>query len=118
MKNRKIALILISVSMSILVLAGCGSTKAPTTTKTPTTTKSQTTTKAPIAMESLYSNSLKSLVASKAITQTQSNKVLVELTKDKSNVNKLSTLVKSRIITQAQADKINQNIKNNILKIK
>ena len=105
MKNRKIALILISISMSVLVLVGCGSSVI-------------TTTKAPITMESIYSNSLKPLVASKAITQTQSNKVLVELTKDKSNANKLSTLVKSHVITQTQADKINQNIKNNILKVK
>jgi len=33
MKNKKIALILLSVSMSILVFAGCSSTKAPTTMK-------------------------------------------------------------------------------------
>ena len=102
--------------MSVLVLAGCGS-KVATTTKAPTTTKVAIATKSPITMKLLYSNSLKPLVASKAITQTESNKVLVELTKDKSNANKLSTLVKSRIITQAQANKINQNIKNNILKI-
>ena len=102
MKNRKIALLLISISMSVLVLVGCGS-------------KVATTTKAPITMESIYSTSLKPLVASKAITQTQLNIALIELTK--SNANKLSTLVKNHIITQAQADKIKQNIKNNILKI-
>ena len=67
-------------------------------------------------MESIYSNSLKQLVASKAITQTQANKVLTELTK--SNANILSTLVKDHIITQEQADKIKQNIKNNVMKIK
>ena len=130
MKNKKIALLLISASMSILVLAGCSTTKAPTTTtKAPTTTTMKSSIKgnhtkkanSTSMMKTLYSDTLKSLVTSKTITQTQSNKVLADLTKKsqvKGNANKLSTLVKNRIITQSQADIINKTIKTNTNKLK
>ena len=138
MKNKKIAPILISASLSILVFAGCGSTKAPTDTKPPInkqipptnkstnnntnskTSKSNST----IMMKTIYSDTMKELVTAKMITKTQSQKIFKELTKDMSkdtrtsaNMNKLTPLVKSHVITQMQADKINQKIMNAMNKV-
>ena len=96
MKNTKIASILISVSMTILVFTGCGNTtKAPMnyTTKAPmnNTTKppmNETTkpnqSKSTAKMKTLYSKTLKDLVTEKTITQTQSKKVLAAITKNMS----------------------------------
>ena len=73
-------------------------------------------------MKTIYSNILKDLVTAKTITQTESDRVFKELTRDmsqvKGNINKLSALVKSHVITQTQADKINQKIQNAMNKIK
>jgi ABC-type glycerol-3-phosphate transport system substrate-binding protein len=146
MKNKKIALMLMSASMSILVLAGCGSKKVPTTTKkVPTTmkpsmkrnhdktnqkiknnmnkintTKKASTTKRSLIkrnhtkisnstsrINTVYANALKSLVTSKTITQTQSNKALTELTG-------LSGLVTAKTITQAQEDTVINLAINNL----
>lgn len=133
MKNITIASILISVSMSIVIFTGCSNPpKVPNSENLPTqikppmnnTTKSNQSNSTAM-MKTLYSNALKDLVTAKTITQTESDKVLKELTMDmsqvkgvKGNINKLSALVKSHVITQAQADKINQRIQNGINKIK
>lgn len=138
MKNTKIASILISGSMSILLFAGCS--KAPTNIKTqlPTTNKSTNNTintqipktYSTAEMKTLYADTLKELITAKTITMTESNKVFVELTKNMPQMaktttrnlmdsnKKLSALVKSHVITQSQADKINQKIKNSMNKIK
>jgi len=89
MKNTKIASILIIVSLSILVFCACGTMqstnkkkspmKSPTTMESPATTlpkPNQTQ-----AMKTFYAGILKTLVNAKTITQVQSEKVLVVLTK-------------------------------------
>jgi len=125
MKNAKITSVLISASISILIFVGCSSTKAPTTMKPSNTMKSSMNTaksNSTTMMKTLYSDTLKALVTDKTITQTQSDKILKELTRDvsqvKGNINRLSALVKSRVITQAQSDKINQRIQEAMKKIK
>ncbi len=125
MKNTKITSVLISASISILIFVGCSSTKAPTTVKPSNTMKSSMNTSksnSTTMMKTLYSDTLKSLVTDKTITQSQSNKILKELTRDmsqvKGNINRLSALVKSHVITQAQSDKINQRIQEAMKKIK
>lgn len=142
MKNKKFASILIGASLSILVFAGCGSTKAPTDMKPPINKqipptnksinnnansqipKANSTANSTAMMKTLYSDTIKELVTAKMITKTQSQKVLEQLTKDISqntrtstNMNKLSVLVKSHVITQEQADKINQKIMNAMNKV-
>lgn len=130
MKNAKVASILISASISIIVFAGCGtppkvwnSENLPNEVKPPITnaTKSNKTNSTAM-MKTLYSNILKDLVTAKTITQTESDKVLKELTRDmsqfKNSNNKLSALVKNHVITQTQADKINQKIQNAMNKMK
>ncbi len=118
MKNVKIASIFIIISISMLLFTACNSMKSPTTKKPTMTPKPSTnnTTKAilPTAIKTIYSDTLKALVTAKTITQTQSDKVIEEVTKNvsqvKGSINRLSALVKSRVITQIQADKINQQI--------
>jgi len=101
MKNAKIASILISVSMTILVFTGCGSNtkapivKSPIITKTPVVTKTPNTTNpnqnnqpnqsiSTATVKTLFSKTLKGLVTTKTITQTQSRKVLAAITKNMS----------------------------------
>lgn len=88
MKNTKISLILISVSMTILVFTGCGmpnSTKTPmnNTNRTNQTNKSNQSIST-ATMKTLYSNTLKELVTANTITNTQSKKVLAAITKNMS----------------------------------
>ncbi|MBW9145751.1 hypothetical protein KTC92_02575 [Clostridium sp. CM027] len=106
MKNVKIASTFIIISISILLFTACNSMKSPT----------NTTKKAilPTATKTIYSDTLKGLVTAKTITQTQSDKVMEDATKNvsqvKGSINRLGTLVENRVITQIQADKINQEI--------
>ena len=125
MKNKRNILILISASMTILIFVGCSSTKSPTTMKPSITMKSSMNTaqaNSTLMLRTFYSDILKALVTAKTITQTQSEIVLGELTRDvpqvKGKMNKLSALVKSLIITQAQSDIINQKIQEAMEKIK
>ena len=136
--------------MTITMFVGCSSksadTSANTTTATPakavSTTQPTATGKTrnnkfnPVAMKTLYSNVLKSLVTAGTITQIQSNKVLaaetrntvqsIAMSKETGTAvpkgtnkpdgrrpmnNRLSVLVTSRVITLAQFTTINQKIK-------
>ncbi|MBU3110194.1 hypothetical protein [Clostridium lacusfryxellense] len=89
MKNKKISLILISVSMTTLIFTGCAmknSTKTPMnntnkTNQTNQTNKSNQATSTD-TMKKLYSNALNELVTAKTITTTQSKKVLAAITKN------------------------------------
>ena len=85
MKNTKVSLILISVSMIILVFTGCG---MQNTTKTPmnnTNTTNQTNKSISAAIiKTSYSNTLKELVTANTITNTQSKKILAAITKNMS----------------------------------
>ncbi|WP_298844645.1 hypothetical protein [Clostridium sp.] len=122
MKNTKISSILIIVSLSTMLFAGCSSTK-PTTKKpivTPKTAVNNTVKALSEDMKLLYTDTLKVLVKAKTITQTQSDKVMAEVKKNvsqvKGNFNKLSKLVKDKVITQLQADIINEKIQKNMKK--
>lgn len=157
---KKITSILIIASMTMFV--GCSSktgtsantatpAKATTTVAKATTTKAKTiSTKSttiatgktrnkkfdPVAMKTLYSNVLKSLVTTGTITQSQSDKVLAAETKNTAQSiatskatgtavpkgtnkpngrrpvnNRLSVLVTSKVITLAQFTTINQKNK-------
>ncbi|APC39925.1 hypothetical protein [Clostridium estertheticum] len=88
MKNTKISLTLISVSMTILLFTGCNmsnSTKAPmnNTNRSNQINKSNQS-MSTASMKKLYSNTLKELVTAKTITNTQSKKVLSAITKNMS----------------------------------
>ncbi|MCB2358755.1 hypothetical protein [Clostridium estertheticum] len=88
MKNAKISLTLISVSMTILLFTGCNmrnSTKAPinNTNRSNQINKSNHSIST-ASMKTLYSNTLKELVTAKIITNTQSKKVLSAITKNMS----------------------------------
>ncbi|MBW9152292.1 hypothetical protein [Clostridium estertheticum] len=88
MKNTKISLTLISVSMSILLFTGCNmknSTKVPmnNTNRSNQINKSNQS-MSTSSMKTLYSNTLKELVTAKTITNTQSKKVLSSITKNMS----------------------------------
>ncbi|MBX4264413.1 hypothetical protein [Clostridium estertheticum] len=88
MKNTKISLTLISVSMTILLFTGCNmrnSTKAPmnNTNRSNQINKSNQS-MSTASMKTLYSNTLKELVTAKTITNTQSKKVLSAITKNMS----------------------------------
>jgi hypothetical protein len=129
-KAKKITSILIIASMSMVMFAGCSATKATTTNSSTTkTTKAQTIKFNPTATKTLYTDTLKTLVTAKTITQAQSDKILVAVTTNapkgtstgktkaatkpsgtRTKNNKLATLVKSGVITQAQADTINTKI--------
>ncbi|MGH4139918.1 hypothetical protein [Clostridium sp.] len=82
MKNTKIASILVSASMTILVFSGCsGRTKIPNVvTKQQMSNTIKPNQSNSIAMRELYSKTLKELVTAKTITQTQSSKVLAAIT--------------------------------------
>jgi hypothetical protein len=82
MKNTKIASILVSVSMTIIVFSGCsGRTKMPNVvTKQEMNNTIKPNQSNPTAMTELYSKTLKELVTAKTITQTQSRKVLAAIT--------------------------------------
>jgi len=84
MKNaKKITSILIVASMTMVLFIGCGSTKTDTTTNTNTNaTNSQTRKSDPTAINTLYSDTLKSLVTDGTITQAQSDQVLEAVTKN------------------------------------
>ena len=88
MKKTKISLILMSVSMTILALTGCGipsSTKAPmNNTKSTNQTNKYKQSMSTATMTTLYSNTLKELVVDKTITNTQSKKVLAVITRNMS----------------------------------
>jgi len=92
------------------------------TTMTPKTAVNNTVKVITEDMQMLYSDSLKALVTAKTITQTQSNKVMEEVTKNvsevKGNINRLSKLVKDKVITQLQANKINEKIEKGMKNIK
>ena len=124
MKNTKTASIFIIVSLSIMLFSGCSSMKSTTkkTTMTPKTAVNNTVKVITEDMQMLYSDSLKALVTAKTITQTQSNKVMEEVTKNvsevKGNINRLSKLVKDKVITQLQANKINEKIEKGMKNIK
>jgi len=137
MKNaKKITSILIVTSMAITMFVGCSSKNADTSAKTTTTSAQPIATGQalnkkfdPVAMKTLYSNVLKSLVTAKTITQLQSDKVLAAETRNapqskgtskqrginkpngrRPTNNKLSALVTKKVITLAQFDIINQKI--------
>jgi len=145
---KKITSVLIVTSMAITMLVGCASKSADTSANTTTTAKTVSATQPtatgqarnkkfdPVAMKTLYSNVLKSLVTAGTITQIQSDKVLAAETKNTAQSiatskatgtavpkgtnkpngrrpmnNRLSVLVTSKVITLAQFDTINQKIK-------
>ena len=113
MKNAKITSIFIIVSVSIMLFTACSSTneKPPVT---PQTAVNDTEKGISTAMKTIYVDTLKGLVKVKTITQTQSDKVMEEVTKNvskaKGSINRLDKLVKNKVINQNQADKINQEI--------
>lgn len=82
MKNTKIASILISVSMTIIVFSGCSSRiKIPNVvTKQQMNNAIKPDQSNSTAMVELYSKTLKDLVTAKTITQNQSRKVLAAIT--------------------------------------
>lgn len=92
MKNTKIASILISVCMTILVFTGCGSPSKATNAPKPlmnNTTRPNENNGCNQAistdrMKTLFTKTLKDLVIKKTITQTQSDKVLAAITKNTS----------------------------------
>lgn len=90
MKSTKITSILISTSISILVLAGCGTSPRtePDVIKVPmnnTTKPSQSNQTNQTAMrKTIYSKALNELVTAKSITLSQSKKVLASLTRNMS----------------------------------
>ena len=113
MKNAKITSIFIIVSISIMMFTACSSnTKKPPIT--PQTAVNDTEKGISTATKTIYDDTLKGLVKVKTITQTQSDKVMEEVTKNvskaKGSVNRLDKLVKDKVIDQKQADKINQEI--------
>jgi len=88
MKNTKFSLLLISVSMTTLIFTGCSmsnSTKTPmnNTNRTNQTNKSNQDISTD-TIKTLYSNALKELVTAKTITNAQSKKVLIAITKNMS----------------------------------
>lgn len=89
MKNVKIASILISTSLSILILSGCNVRQSSYTKESRIPMKSPATMKSSMdstaVIKTHYANVLKTLVKDKVITQNQSNKVLVGLTNNISN---------------------------------
>ncbi|MFL0253268.1 hypothetical protein ACJDT4_22940 [Clostridium neuense] len=126
---KKLLSILIATSISITALSGCSSKTINAQSSSTTQTHRRFN---PSSIKTRYANVLKTLVADKTITQEQSDKILVEITKETSNrkqnnknqnnrqkgirsgtrKNQLSSLVTSGVITQAQADAINQKLKN------
>jgi len=102
MRKTKSALIFIIVItiLSIVVFAGCSSMKS--------SNKSITIAK------TIYLGTLKTMVSDKIITQTQSDKVLVEVLNNVyigyGCIDGLGKLVESGVITKAQANLINQKI--------
>jgi hypothetical protein len=99
MKNAKIASMLISVSTTILVFTGCGSNAKAPMVKSPIISKTQVVTKTPnttktnqsistATVKTLFSKTLKGLVTTKTITQTQSSKVFAVITKNMSQVSR------------------------------
>ena len=116
-------------------------TSAKTISTTKTTTTGQTRNKKldPVAMKTVYSNILKSLVTAGTITQPQSDKVLAAETKNSPQSiaiskttgaskpkginkpngrrpmnNRLSILVTKKVITLAQSNIINQKIQESM----
>ena len=91
MKNTKITSMLIIVSLYTMLFAGCSSTK-PTTKKpamAPKTAINDTVKVLSEDMKLLYTDTLKGLVKAKTITQTQSNKVMSEVSKNVSQVKEI-----------------------------
>ena len=109
MKNAKLASILITAIISILVFTGCNSS-----TNTPLVMSSN--------IKTIFSNTLKELVTDKTITQSQSDKVLNEVETDMSESKGccygLFPLVRDGVINQGQSDEITKRIhivmKNNM----
>ena len=101
--SKKITSLLVIASISITVLVGCSSKSADTNAETSNNKQPFANGQArnrnfdPVAMKTLYSNVLKSLVTAKTITQLQSDKVLAEETKNEAKnvgMNKPSGTVK------------------------
>jgi len=113
MKNAKITSIFIIASISIMLFTACNSTGKKESI-TPQTAVNDTEKGISTAMKTIYEDTLKGLVKVKTITQTQSDKVMEEVTKNvskaKDSINRLDKLVKNKVINQKQADKINQEI--------
>lgn len=100
MKNiKKIISIFTIGTMTALLLAGCGSKAAATSAAVNSNAKTDTAQQAPKSMETIYSNVLKELVANKAITQAQADKVLAA--------------VKNRQTEQSQQTEQNQQMQQN-----
>ncbi|MBU3112098.1 hypothetical protein [Clostridium lacusfryxellense] len=99
MKNMKSTSILIIAIIFILVFVGCGSDPMEATVN---------------ITNKIYSNTLKELVTSKTITQSQSDKVIVEVLRNtveaRGNTYVLGYLVECGTITKLQADIIDRNI--------
>jgi hypothetical protein len=140
--SKKITSILIIASISLTALVGCSSKSTDTNAETSNSKQPFANGQArnrnfdPVAMKTLYSNVLKSLVTSGTITQIQSNKVLAAETKNTAQSiatskptgtavpkgtnkpngrrptnDRLSVLVTSKVITLAQFTTINQKNK-------
>ena len=130
----KITIALVLISMSVFLFAGCKSKDNSVQANGKTQGRGNFD---PTAMKTRYETALKGLVTDKTITQDQSDKVLVAMTKsipsagtkptdktatDKKTTpnkqnnqrpNQLAELVTSKVITQAQADIITEKLRGN-----
>jgi hypothetical protein len=111
MKNLKMMLILILASLSIVVFAGCSTKKIEIVQKPPTATNITNNTTNTTDTKTIYSNVLKKLVNEKKITQTQSDKVLEEVTSNKPLGTQATNQNETNANTNTNTD-INTNMNN------
>ena len=100
MKSLKSALILIKTVLYISVSIGCNFTK--------------TSNNSVVTPQTFYSDTLKTLVLDKTITQSQSDLILLKVLQNVNDsegcINGLNELATGNIITQSQSTIINNNI--------
>lgn len=133
----KITIILVLISMSVFLFAGCKGKDTSTQANGKAQGRGNFD---PAAMKTRYEEALKGLVTDNTITQAQSDKVLEAMTKNipssgtkptgkdttnkqnttqqgngqnKQRPNQLAELVTSKVITQAQADTITEKLRGN-----